>query len=419
MAFQEVHVSQFTSPTTCYTGCRSGAGFFATETHSFFYEHTHTTVTTESLSAGASLRKQHCVGYDQSGTWELFCFLDPSLYKDEQQMEAPFHHYHHHHERSASMSLSSLPELESSNTALVNAPPIAWITLQWKETTLAPTTYTTAASLTYRPLTPLLTTHNDGSQVLAWVGSADDSKLRCYMLVDNNQSLLPVELSNSAFSFDSPVMVMDSLKTHDDNGVCLVAMGCQDGTVRVISFEYHRSGDSVSFARLASHTVIVDGPIMALHLSQQRNGSTNNLVVGSMCGFVCRLQQQADETSWAGPWMVAEGLWNKDSEDAVLAVHMLSDKMVAFGTHSGCVHVWEPRQDDSYRLLWHCQLPYSIHGVAHVPNSSSPTLLVTTRHTFHVFHQGEYCPRYSARSVQRRLEDLMLSRRQKSSCNEY
>jgi hypothetical protein len=404
MTFQEVHASQFTRPTTCYTACRSGAGFFATETHSFSYDHEHTTVTAESLS---SSRKRLCVGYDQSGTWELFCFLDPSLYKDEEA---------HHHVRSVSMS-SSIPELLESSTTLVDAP-IAWITLQCKETH----TYVTpaTAALTYRPLTPLLTTHKDEhSQVLAWVGSADDSKLRCYMVDHNNQTLLPVELSDSVFSFDSPVMAMDSLIAHNDDDndtgvVCLViAMGCQDGTIRVISFDYQRSGDdSVSFSHLTSYTVIVDGPIMALHLSQQKssNGSTTtNLVVGSMCGFVCRLQQVNETSSWAGPWMVAEGLWNKDSEDAVLAVHMLPNKMVAFGTLSGCVHVWEPRQDDdSYRLLWQCQLPYSIHGVAHVPNSSPPALLVTTRYTFHVFHQDDCCPGYSASIVQRRLKDLML-----------
>jgi hypothetical protein len=375
MAFQEVHVSQFTSPTTCYTGCRSGAGFFATETHSFSYQDENMTVTTESLSGSSP---KLCVGHDQSGAWELFSFLDPSLIQEE-QVEAPH--------RRRSVSTSSLPELESIDTT-----PIAWMTLKSREK-LAPT-YT--ASLTYRPLTPCLMTHQEERQVLVWGGSADDSKPRCFV-VDQNQTLRPVELDGSAFSFDSPIMVMDSLT--QENG-CLLAVGCQDGTVRVITFDYQRTGDSLSFSHLESHTVTVDGPIMALNISHQ-NGKTN-LVVGSMCGFVCRLQQV--EENWTGPLMVAEGLC--DSEDAVLAVHMF-DNMVAFGTHSGRVYVCEQRQDDSYRQLWTCQLPYSIHGLAHVPKTS-PTLLVTTRHTFHVFSRN--CPKYSVSTAKRQLEELMSLR---------
>lgn len=375
MAFQEVHVSQFTSPTTCYTGCRSGAGLFATETHSFSYHDENMTFTTESLSAGSSPKL--CVGHDQSDAWELFCFLDPSLIQGE-HMEAPHH---------GSVSASSSPELESTIHT-----PIAWMTLKSREE-LAPT-YT--VSLTYRPLTPCLITHKEEGQLLAWVGSADDSKLRCFV-VDHNQALRPVELDVSAFSFDSPIMVMDSLTQEN---ACLLAVGCQDGTVRVVTFDYKRTGDSLSFSHLESHTVIVDGPIMALNMSHQ-NGKTK-LLVGSMCGFVCQLQQ--GEANWEGPSMVAEGLCA--SEDAVLAVHIF-DNMVAFGTHSGRVYVCEQRQDDSYRQLWTCQLPYPIHGLTHVPKTP-PRLLVTTRHTFHVFSRN--CPKYSVSRAKRQLEQLMSRR---------
>jgi hypothetical protein len=245
--------------------------------------------------------------------------------------------------------------------------------------------------------------HKEEGQVLAWVGSADDSKLRCFV-VDHNQTLRPVELDGSAFSFDSHIMVMDSLTRENCS---LLAVGCQDGTVRVITFDYQRTGDSLSFSHLESHSVIVDGPIMALSISH-RNGKMK-LAMGSMCGFVCQLQQV--EENWAGPSMVAEGLC--DSEDAVLAVHMF-DNMVAFGTHSGRVYVWEQRQDDSYRQLWTCQLPYAIHGLAHVPKTS-PTLLVSTRHTFHVFSRN--CPKYSASTAKRQLEQLMSRQKETLKTN--
>jgi hypothetical protein len=247
----------------------------------------------------------------------------------------------------------------------------------------------------------------DESNVVAWVGSADDSKLRCYIAYHGNRhELHPVQLKEKVFSFDSPVMVMDSLTQRKSY---MIAVGCQDGTVRIISFQYQRTGEALSFVKLTAHTVLVDGPIIALHLSQQ--GNATHLVVGSMCGFVCHLKKAA-ERRWEGPWMVAEGLWNSslNSEDAVLAVHMLSKDMVALGTHSGQCFVWQQREaEDSYRLAWKCKLPYSIHGLSHVDAvSGQPSLFVTTRYTFHVFQRD--IPKYYADTAKRRLEELISQR---------
>lgn len=416
MAFQEVHVSQFTSPTTPYTGCRHSSGFFATENHSFHCscKDDDIQVTTGALPPP----RQQCVGHDQSGAWEFFAFLDPST-NDTDEQDMTVSEASDSHRRSIASLETSMRSLEASTTSLpdiVESPaleagaPIAWIVLRSRQE-LAPTF---TASLTYRPLTPLLTTpldhrSEDESKVVAWVGSADDPKLRCYIAEDGNDHFLKqAELKDDGFSFESPVMVMDSLtqgKSH------LIAVGCQDGTVRVISFQYQRTGNSLSFAQLTAHTILVDGPIMALHLSQQDN--ITHLVVGSMCGFMCRLQK-ADNCSWEGPWMVAEALWNDslDSEDAVLAVNMISKDMVALGTHSGKCFVWQQREgeaEDSYRLVWKCELPYSIHGLSHVNASSGqPLLFVTTRFTLNIFQRD--VPRYCAATAKRRLEELISER---------
>lgn len=420
MAFQEVHVSQFTSPTTPYTGCRHGDGYFATETHSFhcLANENDIQVTAESLP-----QEQQCVGHDQSGAWELFAFLNQSVNQDEQEQVNASDNHRRTSQSSISALESSLRSMEASSSSLLegeSAPTaqehntIAWLVLKSREE-LAPAF---TASLSFRPLTPMITTpldhhSKDECKVVGWVGSADDSKLRCFIPQRGDHPILKqVELKNDdVFQFDSPVMVMDSLTTQGKNQQQLIAVGCQDGTVRVISFSSRRTGDSLSFTKLVAHTILVDGPIMALHLSQQHHDGTMHLIVGSMCGFVCRLKKTCD--GWQGPWMVTEGLWNTslDSEDAVLAVNKLSSNMVALGTHSGQCFVYQERlgEDDSYRLLWKCQLPYSIHGLSHVHTPAQTSLLVTTRYTFHVFRRD--VPKYSAERAKRRVEE-MISQRQ-------
>ncbi len=430
MSFQEVHVSQFTSATTPFTACRHKDGFFATTTHSL-----HCTVENDTVKVSAGplpSSREHCVGHDQSGAWHLYSFLDSD---DEQvlrnvssqstEQAAPSsstnrrvsHSSLESSMRSVEASLSSLADAEvSTEQAHDNNDDdttIAWLVLRSKEE-IAPTF---TAPLSFRPLSPVLTSpmnhySEDETRVVAWVGSADDSELRCFIPTqDDNVALFKqVTLEDKdAFSFDSPVMVMDSLE--GKNQQHWIAVGCQDGTVRIISFRFTRTGDSLHFSKLEAHTVLVDGPIIALHLSQEKGNGTIHLLVGSMCGFACGLKKEQNQ-EFKGPWMVVEGLWNSslDSEDAILAVNKLPNNMVAVGTHAGVCHVYRQRDDKSYQLLWKVQLPYSIHGLSHINVSSSgqPYLLVTTRYTFHVFQRN--VPKYSADTAKRRIEKLISQR---------
>lgn len=411
MVFQEVHAVQFTSPTTCYTGCRHSLTRFATETHSFQLLDDKNDII-RVASEPLPFSHQVCVGHDQSKSWQVFCFLADIECSDSTPATGAAEPSDLPRRAPLSSTIVDPPESSAVNTSTAPSDRVssttAWLVLR----SHGDNTRTFEAALNYRPLSPLVCSNDENgneSSVLAWVGSADDSQLRCYVIAEDSQSLESVELSDSAFSLDSPIMVIDSLRNapQSKETCCCMAVGCQDGSVRIISFQLEQISETVSFSHVASHTVLVDGPIIALHLSRGQDGTTRTqLLAGSMCGFVCRLEKV--EAAWNGPWMVTEGLPGKD--DPVLAVHALTNDALALGTHSGRCEVWIKGESD-YRRLWSCLLPYSIHGLAHEESSSTelpPRLMVTTRHTFHVFERK--LTRYNAGSAKRRLEDLIQSR---------
>jgi hypothetical protein len=186
-----------------------------------------------------------------------------------------------------------------------------------------------------------------------------------------------------------------------DNQRLHLAVGCQDGTIRI--FVVKKMNDDALQVQ-SSHTVMVDGPIVALSM----DSNNNNLYAGSMCGFVCRLQYNNNEHSWSGPTMVTPDPLQDaklSTEDCVLAVHSLNNRVVV-GTQSGQCCLYEQCEGDYY-LAWHCQLPYPIHGVVLLQRSS---LLVLTRRTVHVFHEQSQ-QKYSASKAKQRLIELLNERR--------
>jgi len=127
-----------------------------------------------------------------------------------------------------------------------------------------------------------------------------------------------------------------------------------------------------------------------------------------------------------------------------LAVHTWNN-MIAVGTYSGSCTVWKKlsfsfsssreegdssdegenvnpksNREDGYELVWQCQLPFSIHGIWYCEKST--LLLVTTKHTLHVFRgiaPSEDSPntiklkKYSADRAKTRLDALWQERRRK------
>jgi hypothetical protein len=277
-----------------------------------------------------------------------------------------------------------------------------------------------------------------------WVGSSNDAHLRLFVPSTADHRLVLHSLASyPEFSMSTPVMALDYF-CHDTDtgsppGACksTLAVACQDGTVRIITWEQGRT-----FANLRATTVIVDGPIVTLHVSfldgdcQSRttlptivsgDGKTKQwyrprrlqVVVGSLCGYVCSMveklpEEEEKESSgeekyekgsdrtvmstashprWEGPFMVVQGFWNHalEAEDSVLAVHVIVDhQLVAIGTHAGrCLLYREERSDSgenasqssSYIKVWECTLPYSVHGIVAIPTTTSTSPRGDPRHT--------------------------------------
>jgi len=331
--------------------------------------------------------------------------------------------------------------------------------------------------LDFRPLAPTLCRLSTSSPetigdvdttpiraVGVWIGSSDHCKLQLWVPTTSSAppatgtlpTLQQVELNDPAFEFVSSIMAIDcschccdsdNVWSHTRNQAenhvltalhCLAVL-CQDGTIRLINFNWKQSkgADSSLILCTPEHvtetTVIVDGPLTCVSLERCHRTSNNSLyamhaVVGSLCGYVCELwlpasspprasgsQGESQEENsairsaafvnsnyWDGPAMVAEGFWNSwlETEDSVLAVASYHGDdgdgcrccWVAVGTHSGRCMIYEkPSGDGNYELHWSCQLPYSVHGISFVngsmrrntktnsENAAFPLLVVTTR----------------------------------------
>jgi hypothetical protein len=261
-----------------------------------------------------------------------------------------------------------------------------------------------------RPLTPHLS--SDG---LLWIGSADDCFLKCYRRTDHEMiQQFDFQMSHAAVSFTSPIMTLTSTPLADDRQ-CL-AVGCQDGTVRILEYSHQ---DGVQNGK--EHTIVVDGPIMSLDLCYYTttNNNTGNveetttllhLLVGSMCGYVCRMTRgvSTTETTWHGPDLIVEGLWNGDSEDAVLAVcgmtNQQHDNRIAIGTLSGWLYIVT---HDAGVLLWKCLLPYAIHAIL----QDGEKLIVTTKRTVHVLEEDVVSLSFSASLAKERLETILAEQK--------
>ncbi|CAB9515037.1 expressed unknown protein [Seminavis robusta] len=260
-------------------------------------------------------------------------------------------------------------------------------------------------------------------------------------------------------------LVLERPKDHKDTSITdtdtrgLVGVACQDGTIRFYGYSWSAIDNSNTLQCREECTVVVDGPIVSLHLhvhaadsphqaqeqSQDNNNNKDNAVeaiVGSLCGYAARFYKPSmDVFSWQGPFMVAEGFGTamndpsaadeQDEEDSILAVHAWEDK-VALGTYSGRCLLFgrdaatennsKTAHDDDYGMpYWDCQLPDPIHGICPLPTTLATTsgsneaggamrLLVTTRRSLHIFQE---VPReYDPERAKRKLEMLLSHQRQ-------
>jgi hypothetical protein len=272
-------------------------------------------------------------------------------------------------------------------------------------------------------------------EVAVWVASADDCHLRlmvpsqtCDISPDssNERTIVPVELQDPAFSFLTPVMAIShtSVATNVHIPTFCLAVACQDGTIRLVTYQLQRhENESLTLANVQHKQVIVDGPIVCIHAraASDKDGPLIHIAIGSLCGYAAELHVRLDTMELHGPNMIADSLWNArwNAEDSVLAVYA-TETTVVLGTQAGRCLLYQQQTDasapkdadnvddnKSYQLRWTSQLPYPIHGVTCL---SDGQLVVTTRRSVHLFHKKDflsYDPSAAAQAAKTRLTKLL------------
>jgi hypothetical protein len=463
MDFQQVKYTRFIGPTSCYSGLRrlseDGDGFMTTESDSFRFS-----AQQQHESFGYPLPKQAsneipCVGHDWCDDQRVFVLLHKNSMDDD------FSFWNH---MNASMLTMDVPPSVTSSSQQRRRPSVSDASVVSEAITTTSATIPMAveeeetrhtshliwnnggtscgsASLPCRLLSPTFSKMSDGSY-LVWTGCADDSELRCFQLI-NKTYVRSVSLK-ALDTFTSPIMSVEATcendgETNDENGRTTLALGCQDGTVRLLTFSCRIVEDQeVELSDIHSHTVIVDGPILSLHLAGDR------VLVGSMCGYVCQLQLQRrgesisstssmssgennhmEHPQWEEPQMVVKDFLldaRYGAEDPVLAVHYWKNRVI-LGTYSGLVQVYvtttstAPTSVDcgndtvvinndkknehkaTYAVEWSVRLPYPVHAIAHFGDQQ---LVVTTKRSLHVF-ESKATSTYSAVRAKARLEKIM------------
>jgi hypothetical protein len=348
------------SATTCYTtgGRRlDDAVCLATESHVVSLSNLFDT---PQISRQELLRQDYiCVGFSTLSGWEALVLLNhPAKSTQEEELEQP--------------EVVSRSEVVSLS--------VAQLVLRNNQKALS-------IDLDFRPLAPTLCQLNN-DVVGVWLASADHNQLQLWRQQDDELVRCELDaLDGVAWLVASPVMALDWMF---DNESSILAVACQDGTIRLIIYEYNDERLTV----LSTVDVIVDGPIVCVCL--QLKEDRIHAVVGSLCGYVCELYFNKITSKLEGPFMVAAAY----GEDSVLAVHAL-DQRVVVGTHSGRCTVYE-LEGGNYQRQWECKLPYSVHGVILLRDSDR--FLVTTRRSLHLFKR-----QYDANLAKQRLANMVRS----------
>lgn len=382
MEYSHIKFSSFSGSTTCYSGLgqvsTDGSGYLATESELI-------QVSAEANDAFCCTLPEitkdqsgdvRCVGHACLHTQQVFIFLqkDPPTDID--------------HYASVVMNSSIMSELHftptqshdpsiSDGSVVLEATDNGVPSLVSADEDVAHNSYASIIvwkdgatclriSVPCRLLAPTFSKVDENEYIL-WVGSADDSELRCFHIV--NREIRDVKV-DTLEAVTSPIMTIDCCSDNDQHSI---AVGCQDGTVCIMPFACRRVDDRITLEILRTHSDVVDGPIMSLHLTKTR------ALVGSMCGYVCQFVFTNDV--WGEPSMVVKDcLWDAryEANDTVLAVHYWMDRVV-LGTYSGLLQVHVP-VGTTYNVEWSCRFPDAVHAIVHYDNK----LIVTTRTSLHV-----------------------------------
>uniref|UniRef100_A0A7S2UKZ2 Uncharacterized protein n=1 Tax=Attheya septentrionalis TaxID=420275 RepID=A0A7S2UKZ2_9STRA len=451
--FQELHACLLPDRTTCYSGARRVSGDVARlSTRHFAVKVSLDKTSNNSNNVQLSTRKYttnlECIAHDSCSDIEVSCCI-PTTAKESDTTTA------------TSTSTTNTPstdhpfptkDVKSKTDSIENSgattPPSAYLLVRRHGRSIitattdvrnlaqpSPLKRNITIPLSYCPLVVRLFTFAGPRALLGIVTASWDgttAKVRFHSQTHDTFT----EITGKSNGVDnwicsSPIMSLDSCIWNNSN---YLAVGCQDGTVRILQFcpdgeeQCHSSTTrepnytGVRIVNLCSF--LIDGPIVSLHffektgpshmLSPKQSDSQLNLAVGSLCGCACLFYSKVKidaeaKVSFEGPVSIVEDLWNSqlNVEDSVLAVHSCSmdiyslNPIVCVGTYTGrlfllsSIHSATPakgyggvsKEYEAYQILWQCQLPYPIHGISSPTNSKSglPQLLVTTGKSLHLF----------------------------------
>ncbi len=273
-------------------------------------------------------------------------------------------------------------------------------------------------------------------------------------LLQNSSVNQPVtSWSNNPLHFPSPVTAIDTIQLNekdrngDDIVVNYVAVGCENGTIRIISYsnalahseeetvshrhhnhhrhhEDHKNSDDDKRSALhvfRTSEFLVDGHVLVANFNISLVNNCLSLIIGSSCGFACSFHKflEKDAAFQQNPQIIVQGLWNvkKKHDDHILSVCVCgnvgfgSGESIAIGTMSGRVllfvrqvNYWQIGASE-YKCIWHVKLYHPVHSVSYIFDQYGfPALIVVTQKTIHLFniHINAH-----VKKVKQRLTDLI------------
>lgn len=247
--------------------------------------------------------------------------------------------------------------------------------------------------------------------------TVDPSITKCITKGDEFVSLLLEEEPSSSHSKDenesnilelgNEVKALDTIYIKDDNNSIktYLAIGCENGLIRILSFAPLRkdSSDESIYLVHSRNEFSIDGSVKVVYLTVCHEENCVDLAVGSSCGYACLFRDplNIDQSFYQEPLMLMEGIWNPKRKDddvvtSICKIPCINNGNVdtyALGTQSGHVFLVNNQSRDGgnnpcgyeFTCLWYIYLYHPIHAISFALKQNIPVLIVITKDTVHWF----------------------------------
>ena len=199
---------------------------------------------------------------------------------------------------------------------------------------------------------------------------------------EDHEHYLKGKMGENPLTFSTPIMAIDTCiseanetvpPSSSNEKVNRLAISCYDGLIRILAYSVQCTSDEnlIRISKLHYSTFIVDGPVATVHFgSITRNLINGNdgeeeekisrslfLLGGSLFGlaflfYEVPLSTDGDScisfTSFDGPLTIVDGLYadKEGYEDCVTAVHAMGHSILAVGTQSGRLLLFERQRSN-------------------------------------------------------------------------